>query len=46
MNRETIRARLPLDAAALLLRLWGKTVGMAHITISSEPDYSHTECLL
>src|SRR5262245_37518882 len=29
MNRETVRARLPLNATALLLRLGGKDVGMA-----------------
>ena len=33
MNRETVRARLPLDAAALPLHLGGKDVGMAHLSV-------------
>ena len=33
MNREIVRARLPLDAAALLLRLGGKDVGTAHLSL-------------
>ena len=34
MKRETVRARLPLNAAALLSRLGGKDVGMASLPVS------------